>query len=216
MPNILITWISSWIWKYLTEQLHTDLPAGRQGYNVFGTSRKDPKISWINFISADLTKSSDIKNLISYIDSKNISLDAVIFNAGVGYFDEFLKVKDKEYLDMLMLNLYSNIVLTKKLLPFLTPKSKLIYIWSIASKKFMKYWAWYQASKFWLRWFVWALRNELKQKVFLINPQYVDTNFFTQMRIEPQWKYTETLVSNILITIQNILSSKETRFEIDL
>jgi short-subunit dehydrogenase len=117
---------------------------------------------------------------------------------------------------MLMLNLYSNIVLTKQLLPFFTTKSKLIYIWSIASKKFMKYGAWYQASKFWLRWFVWALRNELKQKVFLLNPQYVDTPFFENMRIEPEGKYKETLVSDILLTIQNILSSKETRFEIDL
>ena len=209
MLNILITWVSSWIWKYLTEQL-------RSSFNILWISRKDPKISWINFITCDLTKSSDIKNLISNIRLSKISLDAVIFNAGVGYFDEFLKVKDKEYLDMLHLNLYSNIIITKKLLPFLTPKSKLIYIWSIAAKKFMKYWAWYQASKFWLRWFVWALRNELKQKIFLINPQYVDTNFFTQMRVEPEWKYKETFISDIYETIKKILNNLETRFEIDL
>jgi short-subunit dehydrogenase len=80
----------------------------------------------------------------------------------------------------------------------------------------MKYGAWYQATKFGLRGFVWALRNEIKQKVFLINPQYVDTNFFTQMRKEPEWKYKETLVSEIYSTIKNILNNSESRFEIDL
>lgn len=209
MKNILITWVSSWIWKYLTEKLKSD-------FNILWISRKDPKLSWINFIVCDLTKSRDISNLISYIHSNKIIFDSVIFNAWVWYFDEFQKVKDKEYMDMLNLNLYSNIVLTKKLFPFLNPKSKLIYIWSIAAKKFMRYWAGYQASKFWLRWFVWALRNEIKQKVFLINPQYVDTNFFTHMRIEPEGKYKETFISEISTTIQNIFSSKETRFEIDL
>lgn len=209
MQNILITWVSSWIWKYLTEKLHSE-------YNIFGISRTDPKIKGINFIACDLTKPNDIKNLISKLSLSKISLDAIIFNAGVGYFDKFDKVTDKEYMNMIHLNLYSNIILTKQLIPFFTPKSKLIYIWSIASKKFMKYGAWYQASKFGLRGFVWALRNEIKQKVFLINPQYVDTNFFTQMRIEPEWKYNETKVQEILITVQNIFSSKEIRFEIDL
>ncbi len=209
MQNILITWVSSWIWKYLTENLHSE-------YNIFGISRKNSKISWINFIPCDLTKSKDISNLISYIRLNKLVFDVIIFNAWVGYFDDFKKVKDREYLDMLHLNLYSNIILTKKIFPFLCPKSKLIYIWSIAAKKFMKYWAWYQASKFGLRWFVWALRNELKQKVFLLNPQYVDTNFFTQMRVEPEWRYKETLVSDIYETIKKILNNSESRFEIDL
>ncbi len=209
MLNILITWVSSWIWKYLTEQLKSES-------NILWVSRTDPKIPWINFISCNLTKSKDILNLISYLRSKQISLDAIIFNAWVGYFDEFHKVTDKEYLDMLTLNLYANIILTKKLSPFSTPKSKLIYIWNIAAKKFMRYGAGYQASKFGLRWFVWALRNELKQKVFLINPQYVDTPFFENMRIEPQWKYKETFVLEIYETIKKILNNSESRFEIDL
>lgn len=209
MQNLLITGVSSWIWKYLTEQLKSD-------FNITWISRTDPKLSWIDFISCDLIKSKDISNLISYIRSNKLIFDAIIFNAWVGYFDEFKKVKDREYLDMLHLNLYSNIILTKKMFPFLSPKSKLIYIWSVAAKKFMKYWAWYQASKFGLRWFVWALRNELKQKVFLLNPQYVDTNFFTQMRIEPEWRYKETLISDIYEIIKKILNNSESRFEIDL
>jgi short-subunit dehydrogenase len=114
MQNILITGVSSGIGKYITEHLNSDL-------NIWAVSRKNPQIPWINFISCDLTKSSDLKKLLSKLKTAKISLDAVIFNAWVGYFDSFEKIKDKEYLNMMTLNLYSNIILTKKFFHFFYP-----------------------------------------------------------------------------------------------
>lgn len=206
--NILITWVSFGIGNYLANNLTKD-------YNIYGISRRDPNIDWLNFCSVDLKDNSQIKKNIDSI--KNIDFDTVIFNAWVWFFDKFQNVEDEEIIETFQINILANIFLLKELLKFISPKTKLIFIWSIAGKKFFKYWSIYQASKFALRWFVWSIRNELKNKVFLINPQFVDTsNFYKNYRIELTWKFKETKVEDIFETVSNILNWKENRFEIDL
>lgn len=205
--NVLITWVSSGIWNFLTKNLTED-------YNIYWISRTNPNISQLNFCSLDL---KDFVQIRKYVESiKDINLDTVIFNAWVGFFDKIENIKDEEIIETLQVNIISIIVLLRELLSIISPKTKLIFIWSVAGKKFFKYWTVYQASKFALRWFAWSIKNELKNKVFLINPQYVDTWFFKNYRIEIGWNFWETKVEEIFEVVNNILDWNENRFEIDL
>lgn len=198
--KILITWISSWIWFYLSGKL-------RDNYQITWLWRNDPNLEWVDFIEYDLQKPLEIQITGKY--------DYIIFNAWIGYFDDFLKIQDIEISEIIQINLIANIILTKQILSNHKPQ-KLIYIWSIASKKFFKYWSAYSASKFWLRWFVGSLRNEIKKTwIHIINPWIVKTNFFKNSKISiPSLK--ETSLEEILEVVQNILNKKENRFEIDL
>jgi len=205
--NILMTWVSFGIWNYLVNNLVNN-------YNIFWVSRTNPNISQLNFHSIDLKDFSQIKKYVESI--KDVNFDTIIFNAWVGFFDKIENIKDGEIVETFQVNILSVIVLLRELLTIISPKTKLIFIWSVAGKKFFKYWTVYQASKFALRWFVGSLRNELKNKIHLINPQFVDTWFFKNERIDIDWNFKETKVDEILEVVNNILEWKENRFEIDL
>jgi len=191
--NILITWNSKWIWKYLFDDL-------KNVNNVLWFSRKN----WY-----DLTNLEDINKI--FIEWM---LDTIILNAWVW---EFWKFEDnilESYENIINLNLLWNIRILKKLEKNIDKNTKIIFIWSIISKKFMKNAAVYQASKFGLRWFAWWLRDEWK-KVFLINPKIVNTGFHDN-KIELDKRFTETKLEDILNIIRWIISWEEKRFEIDL
>lgn len=205
--NILITWVSSGIGNFLAMNLI-------KNYNIYWVSRTNPDISQLNFHSLDLKDFSQIKEYTKLI--KDINFDAIIFNAWVGFFDKIENIQDEEIVETFQVNIISVIVLLRELLSIISPKTKLVFIWSVAGKKFFKYWTVYQASKFALRWFVGSLRNELKNKIHLINPQFVDTWFFKNERIDIDWNFKETKVDEILEVVNNILDWKENKFEIDL
>jgi len=194
--NIFLSWDSSWIWKALFEKLSID-------NNVFWVSRNGQ-------IKADLTQNKDIDLLINKLE--NIKFDVIILNAGKGYFWNFEDGDLETYEEIINLNLLANIKLLKKL-NYDKNKTKIIFIWSIISKKFMKWASVYQASKFWLRWLAWWLKNEW-YKVFFINPKIVDTNFHPKNM--DLTKFPQTSIESIVNVVKNIIKWKEKRFEIDL
>ena len=209
--NILITWTSKWIWNYLANNLKWD-------FNVFAISRTKTDLDLFEEINIDLTNFELINDFVKKCEQENIFFDCLILNAWIWYFWSFESATDKEYLDIINTNLVSNILLIKWLKKSLNKKAKIIFIWSIIGKKFMKFWAVYQASKFWLRWFAGALKNEFSQIwVHIINPKIVDTNFHDNAKIDlniPSDKYTSK--DDILACIKDILSWNEKKFEIDL
>ncbi len=226
LKNILITWSSSGIWKSLKNNFQED-------YNIIWISRNHSSIVSLEsrgsrvdcksdgnknykHISLDLSDISNLEQISDYLEKNNILLDGIILNAWIWFFDEFWNISEENYSKMLDLNLKSPIILTQKLLPYLSQKAKIIFIWSICSKKFMKYWAVYQATKFGLRWFAGSIKNELKwKKIHLINPKIVETNFHNNSHISMDI-HQKTEIWDILSTIENIFSWDETRFEIDL
>ncbi len=209
--NILITWTSKWIWNYLANNLKWD-------FNVFAISRTKTDLDLYREINIDLTNFGLIDDFVKKCEQENIFFDSLILNAWIWYFWSFESATDKEYLDIINTNLVSNILLIKWLKKLLNKKAKIIFIWSIIGKKFMKFWAVYQASKFWLRWFAGALKNEFSQVwVHIVNPKIVDTNFHDNAKIDlniPSDKYTSK--DDILACIKDILSWNEKKFEIDL
>ena len=206
MKNILITGHSRWIWKYLWDNL-------KQNYQIFWFSREN---------GFDLRKKETFEKFLNNSPltpllnnrGENSYLDVLILNAWIWEFWKFEDIALEKYEDIINLNLLANIRLLKVLEEKINKDTKIIFIWSIISKKFMKYASVYQASKFGLRWFAWGLKNEWK-KVFLINPKIVDTDFH-KWKIELDKRFTETKLEDILDVVENIIDWEEKRFEIDL
>lgn len=194
--NILLTWASKWIWKYLEEDL-------RENNNIFSFSRSN----WF-----DLTKIETFNKI-----KKNIwknKLDVLILNAWIWEFWYFEEIELEKMENIIFLNLLANIRILKFLEKNIDKNTKIIFIWSIISKKFMKNASVYQASKFGLRWFAGGLKKERK-KTFLINPKIVNTDFHKN-KIALEKRFEETSLESIMEVINNIIVWKEQRFEIDL
>jgi len=194
--NIFLTWDSKWIWKSVYDYF-------KDKYNVFGVSRTGQN-------KYDLSKTEQIEKMFEKLE--DVYFDVLILNAWVGDFCEFKDGSLEKYRKIIDLNLFANIHLLKKL-NYDKKKSKIIFIWSIIWKKFMKNASVYQASKFALRWFAGGLKKEW-YKVFLINPKIVDTDFHPKdldLSCFPQ-----TDIKSIVKTIDDIIEWNETRFEIDL
>ena len=209
--NILITWTSKWIWNYLLNELKFD-------NEVIGISRSKNLCGWFKEINIDLTDYSLFTDIVKYLEQWNIKLDCIIINAWVWHFWKYEQWTNKKYTEIISLNLLSPILLIKELVPYLNDKAKIIFIWSIISKKFMKYWAVYQASKFGLRWFAGALKSEMKGKgIHIINPKIVETSFHDNSEIDINFGNDKiTSLESIWEVVKNILLGLENRFEIDL
>ncbi|PID87633.1 hypothetical protein CSB07_00425 [Candidatus Gracilibacteria bacterium] len=198
MKNIFITGTSRGIGKYLLDNL-------KNTNNIIHISgRKE----------VDLRNILEIKNYCKKINESKIKFDILIFNAGVGEFGGFEENSLEDYENIINLNLLSNIRLLKLLQANISEKTKIIFMGSIISKKFMKNASVYQASKFGLRGLAGGLKNEGK-KVFLVNPKIVNTDFH-KGKIELNNNFPETKLDDILYIIQDIINGTEKRFEIDL
>lgn len=211
--NILITWTSRGIWLYLLNNF-------KNSNNIIWISRTKSNINWFKEINIDLTDFDKYYNIITYFNKNNILLDWIIINAWVWYFWKYQNLNNEKYKEIINLNLLSPIILLKELYPFLRKKAKIIFIWSVAWKKFLKNWSVYQASKFGLRWFAWSLKNELKwYNIHIINPKIVNTTFHDNVDndIEIDFvKLKNTSLKDISNVIKKIFLWKENRYEIDL
>ena len=205
--NILITWISTWVWENLWDFLV-------EKNNIIWISRNKAKNNKIESYKIDLSKKTEIKYFCKNIVKQNYIFDVLILNAWIWEFWNFEENDLEKYENIINVNLLANIRLLKLLEKNLNKNTKIIFIWSIISKKFMKWASVYQASKFWLRGFAGWLKQEWK-KVFIINPKIIDTDFHKD-KIELWNKYPETKVEDILSIVWNIINWKEKRFEIDL
>lgn len=199
--NILITWTNKWIWKAIKEAIQIK-------HNIFKISKSPSKED--NFFQCDLTNKEEIENM----DFWNTIFDVIIFNAWVWYYWSFFEENIENYEEIINLNLLSPIRLFKCLEHNINKNTKIIFMWSIASKKFMKNWSVYLASKFGLRWFAWWLKEEWK-KVYIINPKIVDTDFHKWKVILPE-KMELQKIEDIASIIEQIIIWAEKRFEIDL
>lgn len=203
--KILITGTSSGIGHFLAENL-------AKTQKITGISRQKNLIPDISFFCWDIRKNDFLEKVVSSLDSMNY----IIINAGVGYFWEFENIAENQHQEMLETNLLSPISFLHKLLKQKKIKTWIIFIGSIASKKSMKFWASYMASKFWLRGFAMGLKNDYKKlQIQIINPSIVKTNFHKKSTLDMS-NYRENSLEEILKIVEDIISWKEKRFEVDV
>ncbi len=209
MKRILITWTSSWIGKAIAQYfLNTwNMVVWISRTNVL----QNDLYKHYTCDLSEIEKRNDVFQKI--VDSK-VVFDVVICNAGVWAFWKFDSLSQKKNEEMMQVNLLSHIQLLHNIIWQIEEQWSLIFIWSVAWKKFMENWAIYQASKFGIRWFAWWLSKELSQSVHLLNPKIVDTLFHKD--IKKYLHHGETKITDILTCIDNITTKKEIRFEIDL
>lgn len=171
--SILITGGCSGIGGYLADAFEND------GYSVFRTSRKLQK----NVLQLDVRSSESINSCLKTIDELACGdLLALINNAGLGYFGDFVDLSRDDLRDQFEVNVFGLHELTKGIIKIFKKRNKgrIINIGSINGKISFPHAGAYSASKHALEALTDSLRLELKNtniKVSLIEPSSIISGF---------------------------------------
>jgi short-subunit dehydrogenase len=186
--NVLITGASSGFGTAIAKEF------AKNGYNTILASRDIVKLKEIskeiiseyatesNAYKCDLTNTNEIDRLLRNISNKNISVDILINNAGVGNFGEFLDNKDSDILEIIKVNIIGTTYLTKKVLKGMmkSGSGKILNVSSMNGYCPLPYQAVYAASKSYILSFSQALYSELKDKSIQVStlcPGKIKTEF---------------------------------------
>ena len=188
--NILVTGGSLGIGKETAKILV------EKGANVIITGRDNnrlltaQKYTGAHPIVFDVSEIHSIKqNTEKCIDHFNGKIDAVVNNAGLGYFNKMDNLHYDDFKKIFDVNVFGLSLLTGEIVPIMkTQKSgTIINIGSSASLKGFKGGSIYAASKFALRALTQCWQAELREfniRVCQVNPSEVKTAFNDQNRIE--------------------------------
>lgn len=131
--KILITGASKGIGleiaKSLSDSGHRTIATARSGDAL--SLLKSRSSENIHTITADLTDQSDIKLIIEFLDRNNIKLDGLIHNAGLLINKPFTELTDRDWLDMIDINLMAPVRLTRNLIPYMNNSSHIVTISSM-------------------------------------------------------------------------------------
>jgi short-subunit dehydrogenase len=163
-------------------------------------------------ISADLTNPDAPKKIKEELDSKNIEVELLINNAGLGLSGPFLTHELKKEEDEIQVNIQALVALTHLFGSAMAERRKggIINIASNASFQPLPYMATYAATKAFVLHFSEALQYELVEKnvhVMASCPGPTATNFFEETSINLQEKDMDSAES----VVQNTLKAFEKR-----
>lgn len=184
--TILVTGSSRGIGKAITDRLL------RESCRVIGVSRAPGAEQTDNFtpVAMDLSDIDKLPSQFSELRQDHPEIDAVICNAGYGYFGSLEEFSPQQIRQMIDLNLTSQLLLLREFLPHLKTKGRgdIILMGSEAALSGGKKGAVYCATKFALRGVAQSLRDECTTngiRVGIINPGMVETDFFSQTWFNP-------------------------------
>ena len=178
--NILITGCSSGLGLALTSFYL------QKGFKVYGISRNKPKIQNINFIhiSFDLSRISNIKEILSPIIQDISQIETVFLNAGMlGKIKILEELSTSEMQEVYALNVYAN----KELLDILKniKVKNILATSSGASKTGYKGWGSYSLSKAGVNMLVNLYSNEMPNtKIIALAPGVIKTPMTDYIRFE--------------------------------
>jgi len=213
--NIIITGASSGIGKSTLELLL------KKGYNVTAVSRNISKLKMENtpqllLVSADVTDYKKAKSVIQKSIDKFGSIDVLINNAGLGYFDNLEEGSIDQWHQMVDVNVKGVLnYIHASLSGLIINKGHIINIGSVASHLVFPSSGVYCATKHAVFAISESIRMDLKGKVKVttISPGQVDTNFInitTNEEIKNNLKGVfeaglrpETIAENILYAIES-------------
>lgn len=178
---ILITGASSGMGKETAKALI------QQGHTVYPVARRidqmqDLKTLGGHPIQMDVTKDSDIQNVVDTIIQKEGKIDVLWNNAGYGLYGSVEDVTLEEARKEMEVNVFGLAAVTQKVVPIMRKaKSGLIInTSSMGGKIYFPLGAWYHASKHAIEGFSDCLRLELKPfniKVVILEPGAIATEF---------------------------------------
>jgi len=208
----MITGASRGIGRAISENLI------EQGATVIGIARdfsswhKQPK--GLATIALDLSELDQLPKRIKTITKEHPDIDGIIFNAGFGRFGSLEEFSPKQIRDLVDLNLTSQILLARELLPAMKRQRRgdLIFIGSEAALSGRRKGAVYCATKFAIRGFAQSLREECSAsgiRSTIINPGMVKTSFFDKLPFEPgEAQENYILPTDIAHAVVTILSAR--------
>lgn len=217
MKNVIITGGSSGIGRETAKLMLS------KGYKVSLISRSQKRLGQLDFadhenvflFEADVRSYDSLQHAINSAAMKMGSLDVMINNAGLGYFDPLEEGKIEEWHEMIDTNVKGVLNGIHAALPFLLKtKGHIINIGSVASHHVFPSSGIYCASKWALLAISESVRVDLKEKVGIttISPGQVDTNFVNVMSNEEIKANLKDVFANGLspVTIaENILFAVE-------
>ena len=180
LKNILITGCSSGLGLAITNYYL------QKGFKVYGISRNKPKIQNINFIhiSFDLSRISNIKEILSPIIQDISQIETVFLNAGMlGKIKILEELSTSEMQEVYELNVYAN----KELLDILKniKVKNILVVSSGASKTGYKGWGSYSLSKAGVNMLVNLYSNEIPNtKIIALAPGVIKTPMTDYIRFE--------------------------------
>lgn len=200
---ILITGASGGIGESLARQL------ADKKYNLLLVARREEKLQKLcrelsnkngimaDYIIADLSQPNGPQKILAEAGKKNLSVNVLVNNAGIGSSGEFAKNKLQHELEMLQLNNSSMIALCHIFLPAMIKdrSGSIINIGSMASFFPSPYMAVYAASKAFVRSFTQALTEECRPynvHVLFAAPGLTTSNFMNTADNDNAWGKTLT------------------------
>jgi uncharacterized protein len=147
----------------------------------------------VKTFEADLTKPSELKNLAAFI-SENYNVDMLVNNAGLGGALPFLEATPEYIEQIILLNMYALVMLTRFLLPNMKKQGEayILNIASLAAFSPMPYKIVYPASKAFVYSFSRGLNAELRGtgiSVSVAHPGGMKTNAEVSLRIEKHSRF---------------------------
>lgn len=117
----------------------TALFAAKEGATVIITARTESRLAAvkqehperIHYVSADLSKDDGIKAITAFLEKENITLDALINNAGALVNKPLLETSTEDWNHLLQANLMSAVNLSKACVPFMNEEAHLLNIGSM-------------------------------------------------------------------------------------
>lgn len=181
----LVTGASSGIGKEIAKQLLAD------GFIVYGVARHRDKMvdlqqAGVITLAMDITKETEVADVVTKIQQERGGVDVLINNAGFGSYGamEDTSLEDARY--QFEVNLFGLACLTKAVLPHMRAQQggKIINISSMGGKIYTLLGSWYHASKHALEGWSDCLRMELAPfgiAVIIIEPGIIETEFGNAM-----------------------------------
>ena len=186
--KILVTGASRGIGRAIAETLI------QEGATVIGIARNfstwnEPPENFLS-LQLDLTRLSELPAAIKTLAGQHSDINGIVFNAGEGRFGSLEEFSPTQIQHLVDLNLTSQILLARELLPNMKRRGKgdLIFMGSEAALSGSRKGAVYCATKFALRGFAQSLREECSNsgvRSTIINPGMVKTGFFDPLSFEP-------------------------------
>jgi len=170
--------------------LDTAKMAAGKGAKVIITARNQERLTQVaeehglEAVSGDVSKPEDVKKVYEYIQEKHGRLDALINNAGYGYFDMLENIDLEKFQQVFATNVTGAMMMAQSALPFFKSQKSgnIVNISSTAGTKGFAGGTAYSATKFALKAMTECWRAELRShniRVILVNPSEVQTEFVT-------------------------------------
>ena len=165
----------------------TAIALAEQGHKVYAAARRIERMEplrqyGITPLRMDVTDEQSMQDGVQTILSNEGRIDALINNAGYGYFGAIENVPMDDARNQLEVNIFGLARLCQLVLPTMRAQhsGRIINTSSVAGKSVLYYGGWYHVSKYAVEAFSDALRMELKPfgiDVIIIEPGAIKTNW---------------------------------------